>query len=62
MWVFLLVVLTYCLTVGFTTRYKEAAIEAKELRLKDKASFEQEIGVLLLEVSDLKEALEHRYR
>jgi len=47
MWIFLLVVLTYCFTVGFTSRYREAAIEAKELRLKDKEGFDEALEKLL---------------
>ena len=54
MWLFLLILLTYLFTTAICHRYKERAIEARELRLTDKASFDKELAELLNEVVELQ--------
>ena len=54
MWLFTLVCLTFCFTVGFTSKHKETIVELKEKNMTDKEEFAVEISQLLQEIHALQ--------
>jgi len=58
MWLFILIVLVYCFTVGLTAKYKEQATEEREIRIKQKIDFDEEILKLLRKNETLKLRIE----
>ncbi len=57
MWLFSIICLTYCFTVGLTVRYKEQMVDLREQGFKDKREFEVEISELLETILSLEEEL-----
>ena len=50
MWTFLLILLVWFFTTALVHRHKERALEARELRITDKNTYDEELATLLLEV------------
>ena len=53
-WLIILILLTFCFTVGLTARYRELIVELKEQRLQDEKDFHVELMELLRENSELQ--------